>query len=259
MKLLIVCPIPIEFNACRSVFMLKDIVSDTGKRAARGVINNNEIYVVESGPTKARAAAETVAAIYQYKPNVVLDTGCCGGLSNESVIGEVIVDDMCYEYDISGSGLPRRRIKEMKLPSSLFLLREKGERELVSDLIQLGHANDLIVRYATQLSGEFIIQSSKIKRILVSLFQARGVNWETAGVFIAALKMSLPPLSVRIVSDLANSNALYDFRRNARRVSLMLYGYIKQMVESGWFDTFFERWESVDSDVKSSLSGLVYP
>ncbi len=259
MKILLICPIPIEFNACRSVFMLKDIPSDTKRRAARGIVDSSEIYAVESGPTKARAAAETMASIYQFKPDVVLDTGCCGGIARDSSIGEIMLGEICYEYDISGSGFPRRVIKEMKLPSGFSFLTPESKGVLFSKVVEAGNMINLLVRRGNQLSGEFIVQSERIKRLLVGLFGARGCNWETAGVFIASLRLSIPPLSIRVISDLADQNALYDFRRNARRVSVSLYSYIKNLVEMGWFDLFWEKWISLGGRVTDELSRTVLP
>ncbi len=259
MKVLLICPIPVEFNACRSVFMLKDTLSDTKRRVARGTVESNEIFAVESGPTKARAAAETMAAIYQFRPDIVVDTGCCGGITRDSSIGEIIVGERCYEYDISGSGFPRRVIKEMKLPSAFSYLGSEPKRMLFSKMVEAGNMINLLVRRGTQLSGEFIIQSERIKRLLVALFDSRGCNWETAGVFISSLKYSIPPLSIRVVSDLADQNALYDFRRNARKVSLSLYGYIKNLVEVGWFDLFWKEWLTLGSSVVGALPRAVLP
>ena len=259
MRILLVCPIPIEYNACRAVFQLKDVSTITGARASRGNIENTEIFTMESGPTKARASAETTAAIYQFEPDVVVDTGCCGGVASGSIIGEICIAQTCYEYDISGSGFPRRMIPEMRLPSAFHFLQSKDADELLRGAIESGRFNNYFVKLGIQASGEFIVQSERIKKLLSSIFHATACNWETAGVFIAALKNSLPPLSIRVVSDLADSDALVTFKKNAKKRSLELYQYIETLVRASWFDDFLSRWKSLNPYVIKQLPRTVLP
>lgn len=259
MKLLIVCPIPIEFNACRSVFALKDIRTKTRCRAARGIMENTEVYIIESGPAKARSAAETVAGINQFDPDLVIDTGTCGGLSSGSLIGEIIISEVCYEYDISGSGFPRRIIPEMKLPSAFEFLSINDKDRILRKAAEFGRDMNYFVKSGIQASGEYLVQSLAAKKNLHSLLHADACNWETAGVFIASLKNSVPPLSIRIVSDLGDEDALKTFRKNAKKSSFELYRFIENLIVSGWFSDFMESWKLVSSTKKESMPDAVLP
>jgi nucleoside phosphorylase len=258
-KLLLVCPFPVEFNACREVLSLRDAKPVSGCRSARGVAGNADVFAIESGPAKARAAAATVAGCLQHTPDLVIDSGSCAGTEPGAFVGEIILCRDCYEYDIAGSGFPARGIPEMKLPSALSLLPSVERESLYREASETGSAESFQVRVGNQACGEQLIQSLEIREALYTLFQASAANWETAGVFVGALKNSLPPLSIRIVTDLGNDQALKEFRSNIKKKARELYQYIKVLAEYGWFDQFLESWQILGSPIIDKLPQSVLP
>lgn len=242
MRILLTCPVPIEFTSCRSLLALRDTTAVSGCRTARGSVSGLEIVALQSGPGKARAAAAAAAAIAAVAPDLVVDTGTCGALDGALVVGAVVVGRSCVEYDISGSGLPRRIIPEMRLPSALALLPRQPADRLLRHAVEVGQGTDLHVRGGVQACGEFFIQSPGVRDSLAALTGGLGANWETAGVFVASLRAGLPPLSIRAVSDLGDERSLEEFRRNARGVCRGLYAFVRSLAESGWFTQVHGRW-----------------
>jgi adenosylhomocysteine nucleosidase len=240
--MLFICPVPVEFTSCRSLLSLRDGRAIAGCRCARGSVSGVEAVAVQSGPGKARAAAAAASAIAAVAPDLVLDTGTCCALDAGLVEGAVVVGRSCVEFDLSGSGLPRRIIREMRLPSALPLLPRQHADRLVRAAVEAGRGTNLHVREGDQACGEFLIQSPAVRDPLAALTGALAANWETAGVFVAALRAGVPPLSLRTVSDLGDERAGQDFRQNARRVSRELYGFLRSLAESGWFAQVLGRW-----------------
>jgi adenosylhomocysteine nucleosidase len=241
-RILLICPVPIEFTSCRSLMSLRDAGAVAGCRCARGSVAGLEAVALQSGPGKARAAAAAAAAIPAVAPDLVVDTGTCSALDAGLVVGAVIVGRSCVEYDISGSGLPRRIIPEMRLPSALALLPRPQTDRLVRAAVEVGRGTDLHVRAGVQACGEFVIQSTEVRDTLAALTGALAANWETAGVFVAALRAGVPPVSLRAVTDLGDERSLQDFRRNARRVSRELYRCVRSLAEAGWFGQVNAHW-----------------
>ncbi|UCF97609.1 MAG: hypothetical protein JSV89_20920 [Spirochaetaceae bacterium] len=258
-KVLLICPFPVEFNACREVLGLRDSRPLSGCRSARGVAGNNDVFALESGPAKARAAAATVAGCLTYTPELVVDTGSCAGTEPGAFVGQLILCRDCYEYDISGSGFPTRSIPEMKLPSAISLLPSADRETLLREAGETGSTENFQVHVGNQACGEFLIQSQEMREALYSLFQASGANWETAGVFVGALKNRLPPLSIRVVTDLGNEQALSDFQANIKKKARELYRYVQVLAEYGWFDRFFGCWQKLDPATIERLPQSVLP
>ena len=259
MRILLICPIPIEYMTCRSTLSLRDGSPIQGCRTARGSVGNVDIMAIETGPAKARAAAATVAGIEALQPDLAVDTGTCGALDGDLIIRAIVVGTACLEYDISGSGLPSRIIQEMRLPSAFeFLPRREGQR-LVRELTELGKDRGLHVRTGVQACGEFFIQSAQVRESLLALSGAVASNWETAGVFVGSLRSSIPPLSLRVISDLGDEDSLRDFRRNARKCSQDLYRFVRDGLESGWFVSFHELWKEVPRGQVDKMPQRVLP
>lgn len=242
LRILFVCPVPIEFTSCRSLLSLRDAGAVAGCRCARGSVAGLEVVALQSGPGKARSAAATALATAAAAPELVVDTGTCAALDTGLVAGAVILGRSCVEYDISGSGLPRRIIPEMRLPSALALMPRPQADRLVRTAVEVGRGTNLHVRDGGQACGEFLIQSPGIRDPLAALTGALAANWETAGVFVAALRAGVPPVSLRAVTDLGDERSLQDFRHNVRRVCRELYGFVRSLAEAGWFVQVHERW-----------------
>jgi nucleoside phosphorylase len=258
-KVLLICPFPPEFNACREILALRDSKPVSGCRSARGSAGNIDVFALESGPAKARAAAATVAGSSAFSPQLVVDTGSCAGTEPGAFVGQLIFCRDCYEYDIGGSGFPTRSIPEMKLPSAFSILPSADRETLLREAGETGSTENFQVHVGNQACGELLIQSQPMREALYTLFQASGANWESAGVFIAALKNSLPALSIRIVTDLGNEQALDDFRANIKKQARELYRYIQVLAEYGWFDHFLECWQRLDPGTIDRLPQSVLP
>jgi nucleoside phosphorylase len=259
LKMLLICPLPPEFSACREILNLRDSRPVSGCRSARGSAGNIDVFALESGPAKARAAAATVAGLLAFKPDLVVDTGSCAGTAPGAFVGQLIFCRDCYEYDIGGSGFPTRNIPEMKLPSAVSILTGDGRETLLREAGETGSTENFQVHVGNQVCGELLIQSQAMREALYTLFQSSGANWESAGVFVGALKNSLPPLSIRIVTDLGNEQALDDFRANIKREARELYRYVQVLAEYGWFDHFIEYWQRLDPGTVNGLPRSVLP
>jgi adenosylhomocysteine nucleosidase len=222
-------------------------------------VGNTDIMAMETGPAKARAAAATVAGISTYQPDLIVDTGTCAALDGELIVSGLVLGTSCIEYDISGNGLPHRIMQEMKLPSAFeFVPRREGQK-LVRALTELSKDKGLLLRPGVQACGEFFIQSAQVRESLFALCGAVACSWETAGVFVGALRARIPPLSLRVVSDLGDEDSLRDFRRNARHCSQELYRFLRDALEAGWFVNFFEQWKSVSKSQVDRMPQRVLP
>ena len=259
MRVLVICPIPLEFTSCRTALSLRDTPQVLGCRACRGTVASAEIMAIQSGPAKARAASATVAGIGAFQPDIVLDTGTCAALDGDIGVNCIVVGTGCLEFDISGTGLPSRIIPEMRLPSALQLVPRRESQRLVRSAADLGSGLGLQVRSGTQACGEFFIQSGQVRESLHAVSGAMACNWETAGVFIGSLRARIPPLSLRVVSDLGDEDSLRDFRKNARGSTRELYRYLHAAMESGWLLEFDAQWRSIRKGQVEKLAQLVLP
>ena len=240
MKVLLVCPLSPEFNACREALALGDCQRAAGYRAARGAVGSVELAAVKSGPGKARAARATLAGCSTYAPDLVVDSGSCAGTDPDAAVGQILICRDCYEYELNDGGLPSTVMPETRHSSALSLLKVEDGELLFREAGQAGSRAGLQVRAGNQACGEFLVRSQAWRAVLFSLFRAVGTNWETAGVFTAARKSLLPAISIRVVTDLGDKRALRDFFTNVKKKTRELYGFIGVLADYGWFSHLLE-------------------
>ncbi|MBN1797981.1 MAG: hypothetical protein JW822_05370 [Spirochaetales bacterium] len=259
MKILLITPIPIEYKMCKTIFPFKKELKVKGCRISMCSQQEADIFAVQSGPGKAKAAAATMAMIDHISPDIIVDTGSCAGIKAKSVIGQLIFGDTCVEYDIAGSGSKKKWIKKMLLHSAFHFLKANIKETIFQDAVRYGTTHDFKICIGTQASGKFLINSDEKRRELVRICGADGCNWETAGVYLSALHSGLPVFSIRVVSDLGDKHALKDFIFNIKACTKNLYRYILLLLNEGWFTDFHKQWLKISKSVINKITDSILP
>ena len=130
MKLLILCPIPVEYRACRETLALRDLPTLAGCRTSYATAGEAELFCLETGPGKARSVAGALLGIQRYGPDLVLDSGSCAGIEPGSAIGQIVLARECFEADLAGTPFPRRRAPGDAPACGLEFSAARGRRSL---------------------------------------------------------------------------------------------------------------------------------
>jgi adenosylhomocysteine nucleosidase len=259
MKIILVTPLRVEHAMCKHSLTLKKAGKLRNCALAVCKLKEDEVYAVQSGPGKGRAVIATMAAIDNLAPDMVIDTGSCAGIEPKTAIGQIIIGGECFEYDISGKAISRKLNKKMILPSAFSFLKDKQNEILLDSAVSYGKAAGFTASEGSQASGEYIVNSTAMRSGLFGLFKATGCNWETAGVYVSALRSALPVLSIRVVTDLGDENALKDFFMNIKTCTRELYKYIYLLFSRGWFRQFLMEWQKIKKSVRQRIPENVLP
>jgi len=238
---------------------LRETSPVAGCKASFARVDTWDVVAVQSGPGKSRAASAAAGGFFAFGPDVLVDSGSCGGVAVGTTVDQVILCDTCHEYDISGSGLPVRALKEMELPSAFTFLNARDRDRLSREAVEAGAGTQTSVVMGNQGCGELVVQSIEVKELLSRLFHLTAANWETAAVFVTALRLGVPPLSVRVVTDVGDENAVRDFRKNVHRSTRVLYQYLGALLRGGWFADFMRAWDGRDDASLDRLQEAVLP
>ncbi|MBQ0062312.1 MAG: 5'-methylthioadenosine/S-adenosylhomocysteine nucleosidase, partial [Bacteroidales bacterium] len=65
-----------------------------------GVLNNNELVIMESGIGKVNAAIGAVELIKTYHPDCIISTGVAGGIDARLSVMDVVVSDRIVYHDV---------------------------------------------------------------------------------------------------------------------------------------------------------------
>ena len=166
---------------------------------------DGRLLVAQGGLGKVDFAVRTLHLIERGPPLVgVICLGTCGALSPELAIGDVVVATETVEHDFN------RKLTEGPIP------RFESDPQLLKafEAAESSLPDGVSVIYGPIASGDEGIDSSARAWELMDRTGGIVAAWEGAGGAKACDFAGVPYIEVRCVSDLADEDAMTDFREN---------------------------------------------
>ncbi len=169
---------------------------------------NHTINIILSGIGKVNAAIHTQFMIDHTSPELVINVGVAGGLSNTVTFGDVVIATSLIQHDVdvSAFGLPIGQIPRMDVfdfPCAIDLLSD----------IDTTKINDFKIHYGKILSGDQFIDDETKAIQLEDHFKALGVEMEGAAIAQVCHVNNIQVMVIRSISDMAGikSKATHSF------------------------------------------------
>ncbi|MFQ7234820.1 MAG: 5'-methylthioadenosine/S-adenosylhomocysteine nucleosidase, partial [Enterococcus hulanensis] len=118
----------------------------------------------------------------------------CGGISSNSSLSDIYLGKKYCHYDI------RKKQSQLKFPYKLFYEADK-------DAIHSFSKHDPSLKIGTFGTGEGFVTTSEQRTSLINDFHVDCVDMESASIAQCCFLNKISFLSIRIVSDKANSQA----------------------------------------------------
>ncbi len=162
------------------------------------------------------ATAITARAIEAFSPSIVAMSGICGGFSDETEIGTIIVSDTCWEHQSgkwAGDVFKLEHYQsslDNKVRSILsqFIERDKSMLNIKSDIQDNKNLiNQEIVLKPTVTGSAVIASETKVEQIKAQHRKVAGLDMEMFGVYRACDLSNRKPcyFGAKTVVDLADS------------------------------------------------------
>lgn len=185
------------------------ILQKAGMEFYRGILNGNEVVVVQAGVGKVNAACCTQCLIDHFGVDCVINTGIAGSLQAKIDIGDVVLATDAVEHDMDAVsfGYPLGQIpgmQEFSFPADEKL--RKVARECCERVNP-----DIQVFEGRVLTGDQFVAEKEKKQWLVDQFQGFCTEMEGAAIAHAAHLNGVPCLIVRAISDKADDSASQDY------------------------------------------------
>ena len=181
--ILILTPLPIERDELR-----------------RAGLDARTFRIEVAGHGKVEFAVKTVAAIREFKPDLVIGAGAAGGLADNVSPLDLVVAEQTVEHDFN--------LKFAKRPLPAFA----GDKNSLAKLRELKF--EFPVHFGGIASGDEDVIESQRAREIFGRTQALAVAWEGAGLARACRHEGVPHLEIRAITDRADSEAVDNFRKN---------------------------------------------
>jgi len=171
-----------------------------------GTINGKFIILAQSGVGKVNAALNTQYIIDTYKPNIIINTGVAGGISEDLDIGDVVIGTYLvqHDFDVTVLGYAKGYMctgVEKDKPTKYYC-----DKELVKSFQSCLEQNmsKQKIHLGIIASGDKFISGKEIKKEINEYFGAVAVEMEGCAIAQVATRNKIPFVVTRAISDLAD-------------------------------------------------------
>ena len=171
-----------------------------------GTINGKFIILAQSGVGKVNAALNTQYIIDTYKPNIIINTGVAGGISEDLDIGDVVIGTYLvqHDFDVTVLGYAKGYMctgVEKDKPTKYYC-----DKELVKSFQSCLEQNmsKQKIHLGIIASGDKFISGKEIKKEINEYFGAVAVEMEGCAIAQVATRNEIPFVVTRAISDLAD-------------------------------------------------------
>ena len=171
------------------------VAMDKELKQLRPLFPENKVILQKSGIGKVNAAIQTVEMIRQYKPDVIISSGCAGGNGDDVNVQDVVVSSELAYHDVyCGTAIDSTTVygQVQGLPA-----RYQADPYLLEKAMLTGAKPGLIV------TGDWFVDSKdKMREIIGHFPEAKAVDMESCAIAQACYINNVPFLSFRVISDI---------------------------------------------------------
>ena len=161
----------------------------------RPLFPEDKVILQKSGIATVNAAIQTVEMIRQYKPDVIISSGCAGGNGDDINLQDVVVSSELAYHDVYCG----RAIDDTTIYGQVQGLppRFGVDPYLLEKALLTGAKPGLIV------TGDWFVDTKEKMREIISHFpEAKAVDMESAAIAHTCYLYKVPFISFRVISDI---------------------------------------------------------
>ncbi len=171
------------------------VAMDKELKQLRPLFPEDMVILQKSGIGKVNAAIQTVEMIRQYKPDVIISSGCAGGNGDDVNVQDVVVSSELVYHDVyCGTAIDSTTVygQVQGLPA-----RYQADPYLFEKALLTGAKPGLIV------TGDWFVDSKdKMREIIGHFPEAKAVDMESCAIAQACYINKVPFISFRVISDI---------------------------------------------------------
>ena len=171
------------------------VAMDKELRQLQSLFTSDDIIIQKSGIGKVNAAIQAVEMIHQFKPDVIISSGCAGGNGNDINIQDIVVSNKLAYHDVyCGTAIDNTTVYGQVQGLPLFY---EADPKLLDKAVKTGAKPGLIV------TGDWFVDSKdKMHEIIGHFPDAKAVDMESAAIAQACYVNKVPFISFRVISDI---------------------------------------------------------
>lgn len=214
-----------EFERISKLLESADVVHVGPREFLCAQLNGVEVVCVRCRIGKVAAASTVTTLVNRFDVDAVVFTGVAGGLGSEVRVGDLVIAETLMQHDIDLKGvlgcrrfdIPLLGMSRMPCSPELLGIADVSARSVIESV----EYQSLIKRFSpytpqthigTIASGDtFICSSGEREELVRAIPDLLCVEMEGGAVSQVCLEFGVPYVGCRIVSDTADTDAVFDF------------------------------------------------
>ena len=197
----------IEVHALAEKLEHKKIVSVSGIDFQTGTIHGKEVVLAVCGIGKVFAAICTEAMILKFQPDIIINTGVAGTLTDKLSIGDVAVSTHVVQHDMDTTPLG----DPPGLLSGINIVKIPADEKIAATLSSIIKEKGINTLSGTIATGDKFLASSTIKEKIVNTFSAIAGEMEGGSVGHVCYVNHIPFCVLRAISDCADGSGAENY------------------------------------------------
>ena len=208
MKVAIIGAMEEEVEILRESLSNAKVTTIANSEFTTGTYDGKEIILLKSGIGKVNAAMSTTVLLYEFKPDVVINTGSAGGYDPELEVGAVVISKEVRHHDVDVTAFNYEIGQVPQLPAA-FPADERLiniAQESVSEIGEHQFGVGLIC------SGDvFMSNPTRVRQVRSYFPEMKAVEMEAAAVAQVCYQFKTPFVVIRALSDIAGKESNISF------------------------------------------------
>ncbi len=173
-----------------------------------GKFSGVDAVIAKCDPGKVNAAICAQAMIMKYAPEMIINVGVAGSLSNSLDIGEIVVGECSVQYDMDTTALGDKK----GFVSGIGMIEFVCGKEIADKILQAGDAcPDLKCTIGKIATGDRFVADDKIREEIVKEFGCIACEMEGAAIGHVCAANKVPYGILRSISDKADGSSHMDY------------------------------------------------
>lgn len=208
----IICAMSIEIDG----FKEKMTDTKTVKKACidytSGKLCGKDVVLAECGIGKVNAAMSTQIMIDLFSPDVIINSGVGGALTDKTHIGDIVISQDVVQHDMNTTALGDKRGTLFFDGKSTFCI--PADKDTVKKLFSACEKIDnTVVCTGTIASGDLFVSDRKKREKIANEFTALACEMEGAAVAQVCYRNSVPFAILRCISDDMDENQSMEYEK----------------------------------------------
>lgn len=208
MKIAVIGAMEEEVELLRNSLENTEVATIANSEYTTGTYKNKEVVLLKSGIGKVNAAMSTTVLLYEFKPDIVINTGSAGGYDSNLEVGAIVISDEVRHHDVDVTIFNYEMGQVPQMPAAFEADKRliSLAKEAVSEIGEHQYGVGLIC------SGDsFMNDPERVEKVREYFPQMKAVEMEAAAVAQVCYQFKTPFVVIRALSDIAGKESNISF------------------------------------------------